>query len=386
MSDWRREPVGSVLKIRYGKALDKAQRDPQAPIPVVGSAGIMTYTATALVESPALVIGRKGNIGEAHLFAGGCWPIDTTYYAEVPETIDAKFLEYQFEVLDLRRLDSSTTTPSLRREDLEAAELSIPPLDEQRRIVAILEDHLSRLDAAVASLDAAAQKIDAWRDAEVEAALWAPGVETAPILTLLREPMRNGRSDRAAPDGRGTRTLTITAVTKNDFSDGHTKITHTSPGAAAGLWLEPGDIFVQRSNTPELVGSAARYDGSRYWAIFPDLLIRLRADESKVTSEYLAAALRSRRVHRALRAKAKGLAGSMPKIDQGAIGNTAIPVVAVPEQRVLVSRLEGVERSAQRSLVAIDAQRRRARALRRSLLAAAFRGHFADSADFPRAP
>ena len=250
----------------------------------------------------------------------------------------------------------------------------VPPVDEQRRIVAILEEHLSRLDAATASLNVASRKVEEWRHAEVDAALWTPGVETVPILSLLREPMRNGRSDRASPDGRGTRTLTITAVTKNDFSEGNTKFTLTSVEAAAGLWLEPGDIFVQRSNTPELVGSVSRYDGPRDWAIYPDLLIRLRADESKVTSEYMAAALRSRRVHRTLRAKAKGLAGSMPKIDQGAIGSTAIPIVAVPEQRALISRLAVVEESARRSLAAIEAQRRRAIALRRSLLAAAFRG------------
>jgi len=271
-------------------------------------------------------------------------------------------------------LQKGVSYPAVLDKEVRGATIPVPPLDEQRRIVAILEDHLSRLDAASTSLGVTLRKIEAWRDAEVDAALWTYGVDTAPISLLLREPMRNGRSDRAAPDGRGTRTLTITAVTKNDFAEDNTKITLTSEAAAAGLWLEPGDIFVQRSNTPELVGSASRYEGPRDWAIFPDLLIRLRADESMVTSEYLVAALRSRRVHRALRAKAKGLAGSMPKIDQGAIGGTEVPTVPLPAQAAIVARLKEVDDSAQRFIATAEESRRRAAALRRSLLAAAFRG------------
>jgi len=48
----------------------------------------MTCTELPLVEGPAVVIGRKGNVGEARYFATGCWPIDTTYYVVVPEGID----------------------------------------------------------------------------------------------------------------------------------------------------------------------------------------------------------------------------------------------------------------------------------------------------------
>lgn len=66
--------------------------------------------------------------------------------------------------------------------------------------------------------------------------------------------------------------------------------------------------------------------GPRKWAIFPDLLIRVRPEESRMNSHFLAAALRSERAHLGLRSKAKGLAGSMPKIDQRTLGETAIPL------------------------------------------------------------
>lgn len=145
---WTSIGFGHLLKPRYGKALAVARRDPMARYPVVGSAGVMTATEEPLLVGPVVVIGRKGNVGQVQFFSDGCWPIDTTYFVTVPEQLDAAYLTHYLGHLDLGRLDSSTATPSLRREDLEAQTLRFPELGEQRRIVEILEDHLAHLEAA----------------------------------------------------------------------------------------------------------------------------------------------------------------------------------------------------------------------------------------------
>nr|WP_281269889.1 restriction endonuclease subunit S [Calidifontibacter indicus] len=106
-------------------------------------------------------MGRKGNVGQTHLMIDGSWPTDTTYYVLMRDDIDPKFLQYQLISRDLRRLDSSTATPSLRRQDLESVPLTKPRLAEQRRIVEVLEDHLSRLDAAADYVSAAARRTTA---------------------------------------------------------------------------------------------------------------------------------------------------------------------------------------------------------------------------------
>lgn len=253
--------------------------------------------------------------------------------------------------------------------------LPVPPLEEQRRIVAILEDHLSHLDAADKYLADGERHIQAWQATVIDEVLWRGNPPMRPIRELLREGMRNGRSDRAVKgQERGTRTLTLTAVTQNSFTDEFTKETVTPPSVADGLWLEPGDIFVQRANTPELVGTSARYEGDRKWAIFPDLLIRLRPDETRIRGEYLVAALRGERTHRQLRAKAKGLAGSMPKIDQHAVAETCVPCPDLRSQIGAVIALNEIADAASALSRDARAQRRRSAALRRSLLAAAFSG------------
>lgn len=301
------------------------------------------------------------------------------------ERVDSKFM-----AIYLHHLQSSgyfeaicsnhVNQASISRKALLQTELPLPLLEEQRRIVAILEDHLSHLDAADTYLADGERRIRAWRAAAIDEVLWRGNPPMRPIQGLLREGMRNGRSDRAVKgQERGTRTLTLTAVTRNSFTDEFTKETVTPPSVADGLWLEPGDIFVQRANTPELVGTSARYEGDRKWAIFPDLLIRLRPDETRIRGEYLAAALRSERVHRQLRAKAKGLAGSMPKIDQRAVAETCVPCPDLESQVGAVIALNHVTGAASSLSRDVSAQRRRSATLRRSLLAAAFSGQLTGS-------
>jgi type I restriction enzyme S subunit len=169
-SEWRQERFGDIFKVKYGKAIDKSLRFEFAEFPVVGSAGIMTYTKTPLTSEPTIVIGRKGNVGSIQIFKEGCYPIDTTYYMPTIIDFDIDFLTYQLKSLELVKLDSSTATPSLRREDLENVQVVIPLMDEQLKIVALIENHLSLLDVAVNTAEAIEKQANGLRRALLQAA------------------------------------------------------------------------------------------------------------------------------------------------------------------------------------------------------------------------
>jgi len=301
--------------------------------------------------------------------------------------MDPRFLEYFLldaetqQAIDQMKTGISDSGLNLTQSRFAALPVVVPPLTHQRRIVETLEDHLSRVDAAGDTLRGAISRVRAWHRGAVDRILWSSGrgvaMEMIPVGSLLGERMRNGHSARASKSGRGVRTLTLTAVTRNDFSDRFTKVTNADVARVEDLWLQPGDILVQRANTAELVGTTAIYEGDPGWAIFPDLLIRLRADSSQVLPKYLAGTLRSERAHRALRAKAKGLAGSMPKIDQAAIADVRVPVPSRNEQQRRVEQMEAVDSSRDALLVDLDRAIKRAERLNRSLLEAAFSGRLA---------
>jgi type I restriction enzyme S subunit len=256
---------------------------------------------------------------------------------------------------------------------LGAVRLPVPPINEQRRVVTALDEQLPRLDTTVAAMRIVRQRLLQLQDAALTLLLDGSGSARRPLGDLLREPLRNGLSARASADPDGVRIFTLTAVTRRDFSHHHTKVTSADPDKARGLWCEPGDIFIQRSNTPELVGSAAMFTGDRDFAIFPDLLIRVRVTAA-LDPAYLELVLRAPATRRYFRERAQGLAGSMPKISQGTITALPVPTPPLDVQRALTSRARDQIDQAAHAAASLQELEKRSAALRRSLLQAALTG------------
>ena len=149
---WKWTTIGEVCTFEYGKGLTEAKRDSRGTIPVFGSNGIVGYHSLSLVNKPCLIIGRKGAAGAVHKTQVPCWPIDTTYYVIPPDTISLSFLYYLFSSLVLNSLDRSTAIPGLNRNDAYALKIPLPPLSEQERIVAKIEELFTQLDAGTAAL------------------------------------------------------------------------------------------------------------------------------------------------------------------------------------------------------------------------------------------
>jgi type I restriction enzyme S subunit len=237
------------------------------------------------------------------------------------------------------------------------------------------KDQLAKFTAA----DKMAPK--GWREKYVEPT--GPDTSNLPELpkgwcwasfeTLMSESLRNGHSAKASGDGTGIRTLTLTAVTLGDFSEKNTKLTIAKPEAIEDLWLEPGDFLIERSNTPELVGTARLYRGPAGFAIFPDLLIRVRVFPS-VVKGFVDAVLQSSFTRRYFQWRAKGLAGSMPKIDQGTILGLPVPVAPFAEQGVIGQEVERLLSIIEEAESQVQANLKRSARLRQSILKRAFEG------------
>lgn len=199
------------------------------------------------------------------------------------------------------------------------------------------------------------------------------GWTTASLGALLREPLRNGHSAKASPDGLGVRTLTLTAVTYGKFSNENTKLTVADPEKVTDLWLEPGDLLIERSNTPELVGTCRLYRGPKHWAIFPDLVIRARIGYAALP-EYVEAHLQSVRSRKYFTESAQGTAGSMPKIDQGSVGSAEIALAPLPEQHRIVEKVEALLEQVNRAKERLDRVPLLLKRFRQAVLAAACSG------------
>ncbi len=363
--DSRRVPVNA--KERAGRP---------GPVPYFGATGQVGWIDRPLFNEELLLLGEDGapfldtRKPKAYLIRGPAWVNNHAHVLRARTVTSNRFLLHALNWIDYRRFVSGTTRLKLTQAAMNVIPIPLPPLAEQGRIVAAIEEQFSRLDEAELLLKSARRRLTPMAAAVIDGA--TKGFASKSIGELIREPLRNGHSARRSATGT-VPVFTLSSVTERDFSDRNTKLIDVDPKRVEDLWVEPGDIFVERSNTPALVGSAALYRGPAKKAIFPDLLIRIRFGTA-VTPEYSELALRSTPIRRYFQRNAKGIAGSMPKIDQTTILAAELPVPPVVEQMRIIE-----EASLQLSLVeslatAIDHALTRSDHLRRSILEGAFTG------------
>lgn len=160
---WVTTKLSDILEIHYGKGLTKKKRDPNGPVDVYGSSGTVGKHSQSLIKERCIIIGRKGAVGSVYYTKGPSWPIDTVYYSIPPNEIHSKYLFYNLYSQNLKKLDTSTAIPSLRRDDLYEVRVNIPPYNEQVRIVSKIEELLTRLDQGIIALQQTQQQLEQYQ-------------------------------------------------------------------------------------------------------------------------------------------------------------------------------------------------------------------------------
>lgn len=136
---WPFKTFDEVLDIRNGKNQREVE-SATGQYPILGSAGkIMGYATDFICESGTTIIGRKGTINTPIFVDTRFWNVDTAFGLSARKCLDAKFLHYFCLSYDFSLHNRGTTIPSLVKTDLLQIRIPLPPLEEQRRIVGVLE-------------------------------------------------------------------------------------------------------------------------------------------------------------------------------------------------------------------------------------------------------
>ena len=166
---WIEVSLGDVIEFKYGKALPAKIRDGEH-FPVYGSNGIVGYHSKPIVNGPALIVGRKGSIGEVHLSEEDFSPIDTTYFVDEFHGQPPSFWFHRLRCLNLADLNRATALPGLNRNDAYQLRLLLPPLKEQYRIVEKIEALQARSSKARKALDAIPSFLEKFRQSVLSSA------------------------------------------------------------------------------------------------------------------------------------------------------------------------------------------------------------------------
>jgi type I restriction enzyme S subunit len=261
--------------------------------------------------------------------------------------VDPHYLNYWLRlpaILERIAADCTGSTPLTRNRYKEhfflELEMPLPPIEEQRRVVEKLNrlaDLAHRGERQMASTGLSMRALVPARLNEL-AAKWSRSGTLADVLT--GKP-KNGWSARCDGDPGGVAVLALGAVTGFDYRAREHKRTSLPTDPGADYWLRPGDLLMTRSNTPQLVGHAAIYDGTPAPCIYPDLVMRLPVDVGKALPRFVWYWLQSPIARKHVQMLSKGTSPTMAKIGQGTVMAMPFPAgIALGTQERLVAELD----------------------------------------------
>ncbi|AFZ27111.1 restriction endonuclease S subunit [Cylindrospermum stagnale PCC 7417] len=261
----------------------------------------------------------------------------------VPQFLDWISKTKDFIELCKAASEGTTNRVRLKEDKFLLMKIPLPPLEEQRRIVLRVEELVGKIEEVRSLRQKALEETDVLLAVE-STKLLAKTLVKGQLSDVLLEKPRNGWSARCNNMPEGTPILSLGAVTGFSYRQTEFKRTSEPVSIYAHYWLKPGDLLITRSNTPELVGHAAIYNGSPYPCIYPDLMMRLETDESKTDKQFVHHWLACTLVRNYIKGKAKGTSPTMKKISQDVVMNIPFPSdLSIPEQRRIVAYLDELQ-------------------------------------------
>ena len=268
----------------------------------------------------------------------------------------------------------------------EGHEVVLPPLNEQIRIANKLDSLLAKVEAAQTRLDKIPTLLKRFRQSVLAAATWGELTKqwrennkthkiwkSLSLIDVVESKPRNGKSPKGVDFETNIKNLTLSAVTSGYFVEGKFKFIDLDVPIDSHLWVKNGDILIQRANTIEYVGVSALYQGEDNKYVYPDLIMKCRANE-KIISHFLHYSLLTGNTRKYFRENATGTAGNMPKINQKIVSSTPIMLPTIEEQKQIVHQVESLFALADKVEKQYQQARQRTDKLTQSLLAKAFKG------------
>ena len=357
-----------------------------------------------LVRSGDLLIAWSASLGAFIWNGGEAWLNQHIFRVEPEESICTKhFLFYavQQAIADLYEKSHGSGMVHVTKPVFEAHQVPLPPLPEQRRIVAKLEALLAKVDASRKRLEripviikrfrqavlAAAcdgRLTEDWRDQNspmvlegypAESPMEIPGSWLwVDLGSLIQSGPQNGLYKSQSAYGDGVPIVRIDAFYDGEIQDwGALKRLGVTSNELATFGLNKDDLLINRVNSPKFLGKCALVRDIQEPTVFESNMMRLHLDNNRILPEFATFYLQSLRGLDELRKNAKH-AVNQSSINQQDVQAAGVPLPSVPEQEEIVNRdkdlfsfADGIEAHYTKAKTQVDR-------LTQSILAKAFRG------------
>jgi len=379
--------------------------------------GFLDLTEVKLIEAtPEQIEGLRLQVGDVLFNEGGdrdklgrgwiwngelpeCIHQNHVFRARViPALVDSKWLSHYGNSVAQKYFEKegkqTTNLASIGLNKLKALPVVLPPLAEQRRIVAKLEELFSELDAGVEALRRAQRRLTRYRQALLQSAVtgelteewreqhthdiklgklasgWPTGWRQVSVEQIAVQ-VDYGSSAKTQQSATG-----IPVVRMGNIQDGRivmddVKTLPINHPEFPKLLLQPGDLLFNRTNSAELVGKSAVFRGKEPTS-FASYLIRVRLNDSCLP-EWLAVFINSSFGRRWVASVASQQVGQA-NVNGSKLRALQFPLPTIKEQEVILAELDRRLSAADALEATFQTSLRRAERLHQSILERAFRG------------
>jgi type I restriction enzyme S subunit len=294
---------------------------------------------------------------------------------------------------EFRRATMGSTHQTIYMPDIRRLAIPIPPRSEQVQIVRFLRKRLPKVDELIAKKERLVALLTEKRQALVTQAVTkgldpiAPMKDSGqavlptvpahwrilPLRHLLSFGPKNGISPPPS-DTDGVLSFSIAAVREGRVTiDGHEKYVELDARLRPSFELHPGDILLMRgSGNLELVGTCGLVEDVPTGCTYPDILMRMRPDET-TRADFLVAAVNSPYVRGQIETAAKTSNGTYKVSGE----DIRALIVAAPPRSEQDRIMEALRTVVNRLCLAEEGGRRSVKALReyrQALISAAVTG------------
>ena len=334
---------------------------------------------------------RKGDILIARLGDPLCkacvFPLDGLYITAVDvailrigsDVVNPKYLIYLLNSPwfkdQVKQYESGTTRKRISRKNLDRIEMIFPPLPEQERIVARIEELFSQLDAGVETLKKTKAQLSVYRQAAITEAFSVenntPNVCLSDIAQIIGG-ITKGR------DLSGTETIELPYLRVANVQDGYLDLSEIKTiklrvDEKERYLLKPGDVLYTEGGDRDKLGRGTVWRGEIKDCVHQNHVFKARVDQSKAIPEYVAFWSMSTPARNYFYQKGKQSV-NLASINKTVLSALTLPLPTLEKQREIINHIESRLSVCDSIEQTVDAALHQAEAMRQSVLKQAFDG------------
>ena len=373
--DTLRKPINSSERASRIKGKEQSEL-----YPYYGATGQVGFIDDYITDGEYVLLGEDGApfldafSKKAYIISGKTW---VNNHAHVLKSkTNNKFLCYYLNSFNYKGYVSGTTRLKLTQAEMKRIPVPVPPLSEQERIVARIEELFSQLDAGVETLKKTKAQLAVYRQAAITEAFYVdnntPNVCLSDIAQIIGG-ITKGRNLS------GTETIELPYLRVANVQNGYLDLSEIKTiklrvDEKERYLLKPGDVLYTEGGDRDKLGRGTVWRGEIKDCVHQNHIFKARVDQSKAIPEYVAFWSMSTPARNYFYQKGKQSV-NLASINKTVLSALTLPLPALEKQREIINHIESRLSVCDSIEQTADIALQQAEAMRQSILKDAFEGN-----------